>query len=139
VCRRARLGCATDAADRDWAAVFGEPNSAIPARVSAEVLGEEYPAEAAPYSFTSRSELARIVGEVKPAPGELPLDVGCGRSGQGLWVAAMVSASYLGVTSRPRRWRRCTIGPGGPASPAACVPRPGSCDELTCLTAALAR
>jgi ubiquinone/menaquinone biosynthesis C-methylase UbiE len=119
----------TDAADSDWAAVFGEPASAVHARVSAEVLGDEYPAEAAAYSLTSRSELARVAGEVKLAPGELLHDVGCGRSGPGLWVAAAVSASYLGVGIAPCTLV-CTIGPGGPASPAVCAPRPGSYDEL---------
>lgn len=54
----------TDAADRDWAVVlsseFAEPDSQPTARDLAELLGEEYPAEAAPYSYTSRSELTRI-------------------------------------------------------------------------------
>jgi hypothetical protein len=78
----------TGVADRDSAAVFGEvfaePDSAVHARVLAEVFGEEYPAEADPYSFTSRREFARIAHEVRLAPGGLLLDVGCGRGGPGL-------------------------------------------------------
>ena len=77
--------------------VFAEPESAVHARILAEVLGDEYPAELAPYSFTSRSELAQIAREVSLAPGELLLDVGCGRGGSGLWVAAAAGARYLGV------------------------------------------
>jgi SAM-dependent methyltransferase len=97
----------SDAADRDWAAVFtkvfAEPGSAVHARVLAAVLGEEYPVEVAPYSFTTRSELTRIAREVRLAPGELLVDVGCGRGGPGLWVAVATGASYLGVdiTSSP--------------------------------------
>jgi hypothetical protein len=60
----ARSGCVTDAADRAWAvvfsSVFAEPDSQVTARDLAELLGDEYPAEAAPYSYTSRSEPTRI-------------------------------------------------------------------------------
>jgi len=58
---------------RDWAAsfseVFAQPASAVEARVWATVLGDEYPAEVAPYSYTSRSELARIADEVRAGTG----------------------------------------------------------------------
>jgi ubiquinone/menaquinone biosynthesis C-methylase UbiE len=88
-------------ADRDWAAVFSgvfaAPESAVQARVWAAVLGGEYPAEVAPYSFTSRTELARIAREVTVGPGDLLVDVGSGRGGPGLWVAATTGACYLAV------------------------------------------
>jgi hypothetical protein len=71
--------------DRDWAAsfseVFAQPESAVEARAWATALGGEYPAEIAPYSYTSRTELARIAAEVNVGPG--------------LWVAATTGASYL--------------------------------------------
>jgi SAM-dependent methyltransferase len=86
---------------RDWAAsfseVFAQPASAVEARVWATALGDEYPAEVAPYSYTSRSELARIAREVRAGPGELLADVGSGRGGPGLWVAATTGADYLAV------------------------------------------
>jgi SAM-dependent methyltransferase len=86
---------------RDWGAsfseVFAQPESAVQARVWATVLGDEYPAEVAPYSYTSRSELARLAREVQAGPGELLADVGSGRGGPGLWVAAATGADYLAV------------------------------------------
>ena len=86
---------------RDWAASFSEvyaqPESAGEARAWATALGDEYPAEVAPYSYTSRTELARIAAEVHAGPGDLLADVGSGRGGPGLWVAATTGASYLAV------------------------------------------
>jgi SAM-dependent methyltransferase len=73
------------------------PESAVQARVWAAVFADEYPAEVAPYSFTSRTELARIAREVTVGPGDLLVDVGSGRGGPGLWVAAATGASYLAV------------------------------------------
>jgi SAM-dependent methyltransferase len=88
-------------ADRDWAAsfseVFAEPESAVEARAWAAVLGDEYPAELAPYSYTTRSELARIAREAAVGPDQLLVDVGAGRGGPGLWVAVATGASYLAV------------------------------------------
>jgi SAM-dependent methyltransferase len=90
-----------DPADRDWARAFSDEfavaESAVEARVWSEVLGAEYPAELAPYSFTTRTELARIAAEVHVGPDELLVDVGSGRGGPGLWVAASTGARYLAV------------------------------------------
>ncbi|HEY2519250.1 MAG TPA: class I SAM-dependent methyltransferase [Streptosporangiaceae bacterium] len=89
------------ASSEHWAAsfteVFAQPASAVEARVWGAVLGDEYPAEVAPYSYTSRSELARIAEQVRTGPGELLADVGSGRGGPGLWVAATTGADYLAV------------------------------------------
>ena len=85
----------------DWtarfSAVFTQPESSVEAQVWAQVLGEEYPAELAPYSYTTRTELARMAREVRVAPGDLLVDVGSGRGGPGLWVAATTGASYCAV------------------------------------------
>jgi len=67
----------------------------------AEVYGDDYPAELEPYSFTTRSELRRIVDALALAPDDLMVDVGCGRGGPGLWVAAAAGASVLGVDISP--------------------------------------
>ncbi|HTE73998.1 MAG TPA: class I SAM-dependent methyltransferase [Actinomycetes bacterium] len=84
-----------------WAAgfddEFGTPPSVVMARVWQTVLGEEYPAELAPYSWITRTELADIVREVKVAAGALLVDVGSGRGGPGLWVAAQTGADHLAV------------------------------------------
>lgn len=57
--------------------------------------------EEALYSLVSRSELARIASELKVAAGDLVVDVGCGRGGPGLWVAATTGASYVAVDIAP--------------------------------------
>jgi ubiquinone/menaquinone biosynthesis C-methylase UbiE len=87
--------------ERDWSAdfndAFGEPESAVQARVWTEVLGDEYPAELAPYSYTTRSELAAIAAELQVGTGDLLVDIGSGRGGPGLWVTARTGADYLAV------------------------------------------
>jgi SAM-dependent methyltransferase len=87
--------------DRDWAALFSStfaaPESAVGARVWATVFGDDYPAELAPFSFTTRSELARIARSLGVGADGLLVDIGSGRGGPGLWVAATTGASYLAV------------------------------------------
>lgn len=91
--------------ETSWAevftAVFEAPSSTVDARIWGEVYGEDYPAELEPYSFTTRSELRRIVTDLGLAPGDLLVDVGCGRGGPGLWVASTSGASLLGVDISP--------------------------------------
>jgi SAM-dependent methyltransferase len=88
-------------AQQDWTAVFAEvlshPESQVQAEIWGQVFGEEYPAELAPYSYTSRSELRRIAEEVRVGAGELLVDIGSGRGGPGLWVAATTGADYCAV------------------------------------------
>ena len=74
---------------------FGRPPSVVMARVWAAVLGEEYPAELAPYSWITRSELADFVRVVRVAAGDLLVDVGSGRGGAGLWRAARTGSDPL--------------------------------------------
>ena len=92
---------ASPMSDEDWTAIFSatfaSPASAVEARIWATVFGEEYPAELEPYSYTSRSELACIADAVHVAPGELLVDVGAGRGGPGLWVAATTQAAYIAI------------------------------------------
>jgi SAM-dependent methyltransferase len=76
---------------------FGRPASAVMARIWGTVLGEEYPAELAPYSWITRTELADVVREVRVTAGDLLVDVGSGRGGPGLWVAARTGADHLAV------------------------------------------
>jgi SAM-dependent methyltransferase len=84
-----------------WAAgfddEFGSPPSAVMARVWQTVLGAEYPAELAPYSWVTRTELADFAREVRVSAGDLLVDVGSGRGGPGLWVAARTGADHLAV------------------------------------------
>jgi hypothetical protein len=62
-----------------FTSVFQAPSSAVEARIWAEVYGDEYPGELEPYSFTTRSELRRIVDGLALSPDDLMIDIGCGR------------------------------------------------------------
>ncbi|GAA1976741.1 hypothetical protein GCM10009798_42430 [Nocardioides panacihumi] len=81
--------------------VFEAPASTVEARIWAAVYGDEYPAELEPYSFTTRSELRLVVDALALSHDDLMVDVGCGRGGPGLWVAAAAGASLLGVDISP--------------------------------------
>jgi SAM-dependent methyltransferase len=87
----------------EWAEVFTEefarPPSRVAARVWAEVFGDEYPAECEPYSFVTRTELAAFVDAV--AGSDHLVDVGCGRGGPGLHVAARTGSRLTGVDVAP--------------------------------------
>jgi SAM-dependent methyltransferase len=104
-----------------FTSVFEAPASAVEARIWAEAYGDEYPAELEPYSFTTRSELRRVVDELALSRGDLLIDVGCGRGGPGLWVASTAGASVLGVDISPTaleaaRRRAAALGLGDSAT-----------------------
>jgi 2-polyprenyl-3-methyl-5-hydroxy-6-metoxy-1,4-benzoquinol methylase len=87
--------------ERDWATIFSEtfegPPSAVQARIWAEVLGDEYPAALDTYSFITNSELNRCLVDLKMPAGGLLADLGCGRGGIGLWLAAETGARLVGI------------------------------------------
>lgn len=85
----------------DWRQVFEDTyaTAASPTqeRIWRRVFGDEYPAGIDPYSFVTRSELGRFATEVRAGPGDTLIDLGCGRGGAGLWVAAATGASLIGI------------------------------------------
>ena len=85
----------------DWSAVFNQVFSVDPSDVQDKIwresFGDEYPDEVRPYSYITRSELAQFVEEMKVDSHSTVLDIGCGRGGPGLWIAAMTGASIIGV------------------------------------------
>lgn len=89
----------------DWTevftSVFDAPPSVVQARIWTEVFGSEYPAELEPYSYITRTELGAFAEHLGLAAGETLVDVGCGRGGPGLWVAATTGSSLLGVDISP--------------------------------------
>jgi ubiquinone/menaquinone biosynthesis C-methylase UbiE len=61
------------------------------------VLQDDYPEDADPFGFTTRTDLLRIVRELEIGPGARFLDLGCGRGGPGLWVARETGADLIGM------------------------------------------
>jgi SAM-dependent methyltransferase len=86
---------------RDWETRFTEtfaaPASAVQARIWDEVYGDEYPATLDAYSAVSLSELNKFVVELRLSTGDVLVDVGCGRGGPGLWVAAQSGSRLIGI------------------------------------------
>jgi cyclopropane fatty-acyl-phospholipid synthase-like methyltransferase len=76
---------------------FTSPASAVRARIWQQVYGPEYPSWADPFSYISVTELRRFARELHAAPGRYLVDVGCGRGGPGLWVAAVTGARLIGI------------------------------------------
>ena len=91
----------TPTSERDWVAEFertyaGSP-SAVQERVHREILGPEYPEGLDPHSFITVTELERFRQELRVGPGDRLVDVGCGRGGAGLWIAAATGARLVGL------------------------------------------
>jgi SAM-dependent methyltransferase len=76
---------------------FGGAESAVRARIWREVFGGEYPAAADPIGYVSVSELRGIALGLRVGRGQRLADVGCGRGGPGLWVAAATGAALTGI------------------------------------------
>jgi predicted RNA methylase len=69
------------------------PASPVRARIWRQVYGPETPAG----PTRSMTELRRLAREVRVSGGQTLVDVGCGRGGPGLWVAAVTAARLVGV------------------------------------------
>ncbi len=75
--------------------------SATLQRIWRDAYSDEYPAEASPNGFIPRSILRRLADELRVAPGETLVDLGCGHGGPGLWVAQQSGANLVGVDLSP--------------------------------------
>ena len=78
-------------------ATFASPASAVSTRIWREVYGDEYPEGVEPHSYVSLGELTRFCTEVDVGTSDNLVDVGCGRGGPGLWVAAHTGAHLIGI------------------------------------------
>jgi SAM-dependent methyltransferase len=96
-----RGGAINVEAEHDWRALFEREYALGPTeledRLTREALGDEYPEGLAIKSFVSRSDLARFVAELHVGPWSTLVDVGCGRGGPGVWVAAQTGATLIGL------------------------------------------
>jgi SAM-dependent methyltransferase len=84
-------------ADRFNVTLSAPSKGSVQQRIWREVFGDEYPEEADPLSYTTRSELDRIARELGVGPGQSFADLGCGRGGPGLWVARTTGADLVGI------------------------------------------
>ncbi|AXK33840.1 class I SAM-dependent methyltransferase [Streptomyces armeniacus] len=101
----------------DWTAVFDDGYTRqerrdTRRRIWRDVYGDEYPEQADPYSFTTRTELDRIAAETGVGDGELLVDLGCGRGGTGLTVASRASAAATGTAAGTSTGAGTGRGPG---------------------------
>jgi ubiquinone/menaquinone biosynthesis C-methylase UbiE len=66
-------------------------------RLAAKAYGEDYPAEVRPWGLTTWWVLGRCVSALRVGPGNVLVDLACGRGGPGLWLARATGAELIGV------------------------------------------
>ncbi|OLR90964.1 class I SAM-dependent methyltransferase [Actinokineospora bangkokensis] len=66
-------------------------------RLYAEAWGDDCPVELGTFSSCSWWLLGTAVARLRLFPGEVLLDLGCGRGGPGLWLARATNSSVVGV------------------------------------------
>ena len=66
-----------------------------------DAYGDDYPEEAEPHSFLTRTDLARIVRCLAIGPGKVLVDLGSGRGGPALWLARETGADLVGIDLSP--------------------------------------
>jgi ubiquinone/menaquinone biosynthesis C-methylase UbiE len=69
--------------------------------LAAEAYGEDYPAEVQPWGLTSWWILGRCIAALRVGPGQVLVDLACGRGGPGLWLARATGADLIGVDWSP--------------------------------------
>lgn len=80
--------------DREYAAI---DSATVRWHIAANAFGEEYPAEVQPWGMTTWWLLGRLVAAARLSPGDLVVDLGCGRGGPGLWLARATGAQLVGI------------------------------------------
>ncbi|WP_370945143.1 cyclopropane-fatty-acyl-phospholipid synthase family protein [Amycolatopsis sp. cg5] len=87
--------------DKNWTEIFTDgfrgPASPGHARIWAAVYGDEYPAALDTHSYITVSELDRMAEDCRLSPGDRLADIGCGRGGPGIWLAARRDARLVGI------------------------------------------
>ena len=63
------------------------------------MYGEDYPRDAAPFSFVTILELRWLAAALNVGKGHWFVDLACGRGGPGLWVANETEAALIGIDS----------------------------------------
>jgi ubiquinone/menaquinone biosynthesis C-methylase UbiE len=65
-------------------------------------MGDDYPVDVDPSSSCTRSLLVHILEMLALRPGDLLVDLGCGRGGPGLWLARETRARLVGLDFSPK-------------------------------------
>lgn len=71
--------------------------SATLERIYRAAYGDDYPEEANPNAFFSRTTLQRLASALRVGPGHTVVDLGCGHGGPSLWVARQTGADLIGI------------------------------------------
>ena len=79
----------------------GIPKSKTFLRAQRDAYGPDYPEEAEPTSFVTKTDLVRIAHFISISSGKTFIDLGCGRGGPGLWVARETGADLIGIDLSP--------------------------------------
>ncbi len=66
-----------------------------------ELAEPDLPAQVEPHSFVSVGLLRHVVQSLDLVPGQVLVDLGCGRGGPGLWIAREADVSLVGVDISP--------------------------------------
>jgi SAM-dependent methyltransferase len=80
-------------------AVYRQPTGEQARALWRAAFGDEYPEELETLSFVTRTELAIMIGELGLGAGDVVADLGCGRGGPGIALAAATGATLVGVDS----------------------------------------
>lgn len=87
--------------DKNWTRIFTDgfrgPDSPGHHRIWTEVYGDEYPAALDTHSYITVSELDRMAEDCRLSAGDRLADIGCGRGGPGIWLAARCDAELIGI------------------------------------------
>ncbi|MEU2835056.1 class I SAM-dependent methyltransferase [Streptomyces lavendulae] len=73
----------------------------VVARLYAEAMGEDYPAEVAASSSCDWPLLGLLTARLRMLPGQLLVDAGCGTGGIGLWLARALTVRLHGFDLSP--------------------------------------
>jgi ubiquinone/menaquinone biosynthesis C-methylase UbiE len=87
-----------DAFDRSHS---GRMRSATVERIYRAAFGDDYPQDAQPNAFYSRTTLRRLASALEVGPDRMVVDLGCGHGRPGLWVAQQTGASLVGIDLSP--------------------------------------
>jgi SAM-dependent methyltransferase len=67
-----------------------------------QAMGDDYPVDVDPSSSCTRSLLVHALQMLGLRPGDLLVDLGCGRGGPGLWLARETGARLVGLDFSPK-------------------------------------